>query len=70
MSATQLYTVLGIVVLMLGVLTQATRAIFRTGKLIQILEDVKDDIQDMKQSIKTIDERTYQNAIRSPQGRR
>jgi hypothetical protein len=67
MNATQLYTVLGIVTLMLAVLTQASRAIFRTGKLIQIMEDMKEDLAEVKVDIKTINERTYQSAIRGAQ---
>lgn len=70
MSLTLISVLTGITALMLGAITQATRAIFQTGKLIQIVEDMRDDLIEMRSAIKTIDERTYQSAIRNSQGRR
>lgn len=59
----------GVATLMLAALTQASRGIFKTGKMMQTLEDMKGDIVEMKTKIELINERTYQSAIRGTQRR-
>lgn len=70
MSLTLISVMTGVIGLMVAAITQATRAIFHTGKLIQIVEDMRNDLVEMKSAIKIIDERTYQSAIRGAPGRR
>lgn len=69
MTTAEVYSVvIGLAGLLIVAITQASRAIFRTGKLIQMMEDMKEDIDELKSDIKVVREREL-NALRGSERR-
>ena len=74
MNATQFYVFLGIISLMVGLIVQATRGIFRVAQMktevMDAIKGIEEDVKDVKGQVQRLDQRVYDNAIRNPPGRR
>lgn len=66
MTTAQISVLVGMLAFMMGVLSQAARGAFSSGKVMQKLEDLAKDIEEIKGEMKETRVWMRDNAVRNP----